>query len=116
MSFYDIDPMTLPAEAIYYHNVLMICVAITPKNWQFDDMDEIWYLDQITSARPTAYIFYPDEDLEEEFDDEGNSIEFEIELISHCVVEVCDNNSVCWYPGDDNDGEFNLKDSWRIKS
>lgn len=115
MSFYNIDPMTLPAEAIYYHNVLMICVGIIPENWSFNDTNEIWYLDQVTSARPTAYIFYPDEELEEDIDDEGNPLDFEITLIPHCVVEVCDNNSVRWYSTQSDEDDFDLKDAWRIK-
>lgn len=31
MSFYKIDPVSLPKQATYYHNVLVICIDITPE-------------------------------------------------------------------------------------
>lgn len=114
MSFYDIDPMTLPADAVYYHNVLMVCIGVAPSNWKLD-VEDTWYLDKLQDARPTACIFYIDEDLEEETDEDGEPIKFEITFINHCVVEVCSDNSVCWYSTQSDESDFDLRDAWRIK-
>lgn len=113
MSFYDIDPMALPEGAKYYHNVLIVSIAIPSKDWEFEE-NEIWYLDKITDARPTAYIFYKEPELNDEVDENEEPILFEITLVPHCVLEVNEDNSVCWYSTDENKG-FNLEDYWRIR-
>lgn len=113
MSFYDINPISLPKQATYYHNVLMICIGVTPELWPVQNVTDIWYLDQITSARPTAYLFYLEPKLEQEEDEDGELMDFDISIINHCVVEICE-NSVCWYSTEDENDDFDLKDAWKI--
>lgn len=96
MTFYDIDPINLPEDAVYYHNVLVVCVGITPQLWEYENYEEIWYLEYITSPQPTAYCFYVEPELEQE--EEDAEIDFEIIIVSNCVVEVC-NNEISWYDG-----------------
>ena len=114
MSFYDIDPTTLPKDALYFHNVLLVLVATDPQLWEYEDCDQIWHLNQITSPQPTAYCFYPDSELQEQEDEDGEVSDFEIILVNHAVVEVC-GNEVSWYEGvDDDEEDFDIRESWRL--
>lgn len=113
MSFYDIDPNSLPKEAQYYHNVLIVLVGITPQKWDYEEHKEIWSLEEITAPRPTVYCFYSEPELlEQEHDEE--EVDFEITIIGHCVVEVC-GQEVSWYEGmEPPRDKFDAKDLWRI--
>lgn len=112
VTFYDINPMHLPKDAIYFHNVLIIILAVSPQVWEFQE-EQIWYLDQLTSPTPTAYCFYLEPELEEE--DQEEETDFELCFIPHSVIEIC-GNEISWYEGTlDNDDDFDLKDSWKIK-
>lgn len=106
MSFYDINPDTLPEGAVYYHNVLLVNIGIAPSEWEYD-FENIWYLEEVTTSRPIAFVLYVDKELEEEW-----GIKFDITFVPHSVIEVCDNNLVSWYSTQDDD--FNLDQSWSI--
>lgn len=115
MSFYDIDPSSLPNDSQFYHNVLVVLVGFPPEKWQFEE-DEIWYLDHITSARPYAICFYVDEEFDLDYEEEDNlgdiqEQDFYLQFDKHSVVEVCSDNSIQWYPKDE--GSFDLEEAWQ---
>lgn len=110
MYFYDIPEHGLPKNSQYYFNIFVICVAIRPdcglEIFGNSQINDIWYLDDITAARPYVYHFYVEQEL---VDDEDNA-DFYIEGYPHCVVEIQDNYNICFYEMID----FDTDDLWEI--
>lgn len=107
MNFFDEDPMSLPCDAQYYFNILVICVAINPQcsdEILGEGIEELTYIDKITDARPCAVFLYVDDELDDD-------IEYEMECYPHCVVEVSGQLGVSWWPM----LEFDTDDPWRIE-
>ena len=107
MTFFDEDPKSLPEDAQYYFNVLVKIIAIHPDLAEHvfgaDDIQEMCFIDEITSPRPSVIYCFVDDDLDED-------TEFEIECYPHCVVEISQSLGVSWWRMLD----FDPDDPWRI--
>lgn len=106
MNFFEEDPMSLPQDGQYYFNILVKTIAINPQQaeqYLGKGIDEIVYIDQITGPRPYIFYCYIDDELDKD-------IEYEIEYIPHCVVEVSESLGVSWWEMLD----FDTEDPWRI--
>jgi hypothetical protein len=66
-----------------------VCVGINADYLLLDNITEVWYLDNITSARPYVVHFY--------LDDEDPDLEWSVELYPHSVVEVTEDMEVSFY-------------------
>lgn len=118
MTFYDIPENGLPRENEYYFNVLVICIAVIPqlaKELLGENVDEIYYLDQITSTRPTVYHFYIEPELgiqydETEEEEYREEVVYEICLFPHSVVEISPQGEISFFEMLD----FDTEDFWRI--
>lgn len=97
MTFYNIDPNTLPSGAQYYFDVLVYNIAISvdyADELFDDDILDIWYLDKITDAQPIAVHFYVQDEFdpeELELDDECedySDVDYAMQALYHQVVEV----------------------------
>lgn len=108
MSFFDEDPMALPCDGQYYFNVLMINCAINPrcaKEYLGEGVDSIWYMEKINEPRPYALYCYVEPMLKD------TDTDYKIEREQHCVIEISNQMSPCWYPMLD----FETPDSWAIE-
>lgn len=94
MTFYDINPNTLPAGAQYYFDVLVYNIAISvdyAEELFDDDILDIWYLDKITDSQPTIVHFYVQDEFgpeDLEFDDDDTDVDYAMQALNHQVVEV----------------------------
>lgn len=108
--FYNIPEHGLPQNGQYYFNILVICIAIKP-DWRLEifgnsQINDVWYLDNITSVRPYVYHFY----IEQELINDKDNVDFYIEAYPHCVVEIRDDYNICFYEMID----FDTDDLWEI--
>lgn len=93
-------------NAQHYFNILTICVEVAQDYWDQifpQELDEVWYLQDITSSRPKAYHFYIEEDLDEDF-------EYEITYFPHTVIAITQDNQILCYEMLD----FDTIDPWYI--
>lgn len=115
MGFYDYDPMSLPKDAQYYFNILIIQVQVpldkAEEVFGSPDITSYWNIEGVNEPRPYAVCFYTEEELFEEEDDEFyEDIEIaSLYLYPHCVIEVDPNLGVSWYNMFDED----YGDLWR---
>lgn len=103
--FFDESEYDLPKDAQYYFNILVICVAVSPRYAQniFDkDIIDIWDIQQITNPRPNVVHVFVDKHIDEDID-------FLIECFPHSVVEI-DQQKIGFYDMID----FDTNDPWRI--
>lgn len=106
MNFFDEDPKNFQQSAQYYFNVLVKTIAIHPnlaRQIFNTNIEEIFFIDKITSPRPNIIYCFIDDELDED-------TEFEIEYFPHCVVEVSEITGVTCYDMLD----FDTDDPWRI--
>lgn len=104
MYFYDIDPMALEPGSRFYFNV-MVHIMLIHEDDDFlpKDIDEQWYCNKLTDARPKIYgVCRTDELSYEEVCD--------IQCYPHCVVEITKEQEVLWYDMLD----FDTDDPWEI--
>ena len=105
MYFYDIDPMAFESGSQFYFNVVVYIMLIHEDDpFLPKDVDEQWYCDKITDARPTIYGVCRTDDLTYEE-------VYEIECYPHCVVEITKEQEVMWYDM----LEFDTEDMWKIE-
>lgn len=90
--FFDLDPSSLPSgNNQYYFNVLVKCIALRPGDMELPliaGIVDLWYIEHITDPRPWVAHFYIDEENAKD----------KVEEYPHCVVEVCENGELAWYP------------------
>lgn len=92
--FFDMPDKSYPADARYYFNVLLYDIAVRPGDIslpQLQDMDEVWYLQNITEPRPTAVHIWVDHNKWRD-----NDPIYDMEEIPHSVIEVRP-NEITWY-------------------
>lgn len=105
-TFFDELPEFLPENAQFYFNILMVCIEISQDCWDkyfHQDIDEIWYLQDITSSRPKVYHFYIEDNIDEDF-------EYEVSCFPHTVIAVGQDNQILCYDMLD----FDTPDTWEI--
>ena len=90
MYFYDIDPMTLEPGSRYYFNVTVYVMPVAENDSSIMPLgvDDQWYLEKITDARPVIYGLY-------RIDDDDTLAE--VECYPHAVVEITKEQEVMWY-------------------
>lgn len=95
MNFYKLDPESLPADARYFHNILVTTIPVRSDDWEWgEDVIQVCDTSGLTAARPSLVVVYR---LDEEIDN------LEIDLYPHAVVEVRDCGEVSWYMDADED-------------
>lgn len=103
MSFFNINPMSLPKDAQYYFNILIIIIYVSRETMDIcygKDKELIWFLDEITEPRPTAIcICALDEEEQQQINEEYQTeVSYSIEMYPHTVLEVDPNLGIGWYP------------------
>ena len=82
MQFDEIPSFALPSDAIYFFNILIICVSLSSYSFLLDkDIETYWDISGLLKPRPYAFYFYKSNDLNE-------TREERIELYTNTVVEV----------------------------
>lgn len=112
MTFFDENPMHLPADAKYFFDVAVICIAV--RESLGGEYEDIWDLEGILEPRPYVIHFY--KDCDELFQPQNN---WEMDIYHHCVVEVSDSLGVSFYSTYDSDEEYDGEfvdpdDFWRF--
>lgn len=105
-TFFDELPEFLPKDAQFYYNILIVCIEVSQEYWNEyfpKDINETWYLQDITSSRPKAYHFYIEDDIDEDYD-------YEIYCIPHTVIAVEQDKQIQCY----NMIDFDTDDPWEI--
>lgn len=114
MLFFDEHPLHLPKDAVYYFNILVICIAVSPEYTDEifpEGVVDLWYCDHLTDPRPYAIHFYAVDDVEEMYDEEADDYnDYEITFHPHCVVETDPKLGITWFHMID----FDTDDNWRI--
>ncbi|MCM1323963.1 MAG: hypothetical protein NC218_07365 [Acetobacter sp.] len=115
MNIFNLDPTSMPKDAEYYFNILVINIAV--RESLQDDKEEfytdIWYIEHITDPRPYIVHVYAEED--DFFDEDEN---YMIELYANMAVEISPSLGISFYDmfdGDDEDGDIQLDDLWRLE-
>lgn len=105
MNFYDIDPMALELGSQFYYNILVHVLLISENDDSIIPLgvEEQWYCDGLTDARPKIYGVCRTNDLDED------SL-YEVECHPHSVVEITKEGEVTWY----NMLDFDTNDPWAI--
>ena len=57
MDFYNIPSKKLPEGTQFYYGISIITIAIAEDIWE-EDVDSIWYMEQLTSQEPYAIHIY----------------------------------------------------------
>lgn len=116
MNIFNIPPSSMPADASYYFNVLVVNIAVK-ESLQFgrDEIySDIWDTSHITDPRPFVIHLYAEDD--EEFNDDENYI---VELITNMAVEISESLGVSFYSmfddEDDDEGDIKPEDLWRLE-
>lgn len=103
--FFEEPYLSLPKDAQYYFNVLIICIALAPdyaeELFGNNSIVDLWDIQRVNDARPVAIHTYVSRNLNKDFD-------YEIECFPHQVVEVTDN--VAFYDMID----YDTDDPWRL--
>lgn len=116
MDFYNIPSKKLPEGTQFYYGISIITIAIAEDIWE-EDVDSIWYMEQLTSQEPYAIHIYKEKreyinNYEEDDDilDEElfNNINFEdneqeeecnwvINQFDNCIIQIDPDQSISWY-------------------
>ena len=102
MTFYEIDPLGFPEGAQFYFNLVIATIEISyesdilPK-----DIYDYWYLGGIREARPFAIYIY-------RYHEKKNDNYYDVTAYEHCVLEIDENQEVCWYEMVD----YETEDPW----
>lgn len=117
MSFFDWEPNSLPAQAQYFFNIVV--VIILADNETMDELigkgiQTYWNIENITEPRPyvIGLVRLTDEEIAAEGEEFGEELQYIMEIHSHCVVEVDPQLGVSWY-NMFNDEESE-QDPWRL--
>ena len=104
MTFYDIDPMAFPKGSQFFFNVVITTIAISYKSDLLPDgVFDYWYLGGIKESRPFAIYIYRIPDKQE------NQMFFP-QIYTHCVLELDQDQTICWYEMLD----YETEDAWEI--
>lgn len=115
MNIFNIPPSSMPTDASYYFNVLVVNIAVKEslqygRNEFFSD---IWDISHITDPRPFVVHLYAEDD--NEFDDDENYI---VELFANMAVEISQSLGISFYDmfdDEDDEGDIQLEDLWRLE-
>lgn len=101
MTFYDIDPMAFPMGAKFFFNVVITTIAISYKSDVLPkELYDYWYLGGIQESQPFAIYIYRSQDKTDNT--------YEPEIYTHCVLELDEDQSICWYDMVD----YETEDPW----
>ena len=91
--FYDIDPTAFPQGAQFFFNILVALFSIPLESDSILplNIERYWYLEALTKPQPYAILFFRDASITDP------TVEFEYELIPHCVIEITQQQEVSWY-------------------
>lgn len=101
MTFYEIDPMAFPQGAQFFFNLVISTIEIPidddvlPAN-----IMDYWYLGGIREPQPFAIHIYRNPEITIKKD-----YRYEVIAYTHCVLEIDQDQSVCWYEMVDYDTE-----------
>ena len=99
--FYEMSLAELPQGAKYFFNIVIALIAI-PVDSDYIlplNIQRYWYLGALTDPRPHAILFFRDASITDP------SVEFEYEIIPHCVIAITQQQDVNWYEMVDYDTE-----------
>lgn len=115
MNIFNLDPNSMPHDAEYYFNILVVNIAVR-ESLQMGNEDfytDIWDISHITDPRPYIIHLYTEDD--ELFEDDER---YMIMLYSNTAVEVSPTLGVSFYDmfdDDDDEGDIQLEDLWRLE-
>ena len=103
---YENDSKLFPKGAQFFFNVLIALITVPSKATDIlpSGIEEYWYIEAITQPKPYAYVFMRDPSIIDP------NVEFEWELIPHCVVQINPNQQVRWYELVD----YETEDPWDL--
>lgn len=118
MNIFNLTPSSMPNDAEYYFNILVVNIAVR-ESLQFNQdefFSDIWDISHITDPRPYVIHLYAEEDtiLDEEYEENENYI---IELFPNVAVEVSPTLGVSFYSmfdDEDDEGDIQFEDLWRL--
>lgn len=117
MNIFNLAPSSMPNDAEYYFNILVVNIAVRESLQMNSDefILDIWDISHITSPRPYVIHIYTEDD--EIFDEEQEEENYIIELVPNAAVEVSPSLGISFYSmfdDEDDESDIQFEDLWRL--